>query len=253
MDGRDGVLARFGVREQDKLGEGGESEVFTLDAHQVLRVHKQEAAAYSRAIGELYAGLDRSRVPYALPEVLEVDGDGERSWSIERRQPGRSLDQVLPTLHRTDRTRALRRYVDAAAAFPALGPPDGWSGGYGELFTKEQLRTDGWGALLRDRLTLQLERARPVLEPLVPDLDGVVARVLAEAQAAPPTGPPTLVHGDWCPGNVMVGDDLQGHRCPRPRLAHDRRRPEPLEALRFAFVTEDPVLHRWCVAVLRSA
>ena len=297
VDGREAVLRRFGLGAQDRLGEGGESEVFALDAHRVLRVHKREAAGYTRAIGELYAGLDRSRVPYALPEVLAVDGDGELSWSIERRLPGRSLDQVLPFVAASDRERVLRGYVDAAAAFGALGAPPGWPGGCGELFTDERLRADRWGELQRARLTLQLEQARPVLEAAIPELGVVAARVLAEAEAAPNADAPTLVHGDWCPGNVLVGDDLRitaafdlgwlttvGHPChdlltaavfcePQaayrpddaavladavsahlgPDTAVHLARTRRLEALRFAFVTEDPFLHRWCLAVLCAA
>lgn len=33
----DAVPRRFGVGARDKLGEGGESEVFALDAHRALR------------------------------------------------------------------------------------------------------------------------------------------------------------------------------------------------------------------------
>ena len=54
-----------------------------------------------RRIGALYDDLDRTAVPYALPEVLEVHGDGEVSWSIERRLPGRPLDALLRQLEAT--------------------------------------------------------------------------------------------------------------------------------------------------------
>lgn len=208
MDGRAAILERYGLGPVDKLGEGGESEVYALDAHRVLRLHRQEAAEYTRRIGELYAELDRAAVPYALPEVLEVHGDGTTSWSIERRLPGRPFDELLASLRGDDRERSLRAYIDGAAAFGALGVPAGWAGGCGELFTEEQLRAERWGDLLAARLALQLEQARPGLVTSVPAVDAVVDRILAEARAEPP-GEVTLVHGDWFPGNVLLGDDLR--------------------------------------------
>jgi len=173
----------------------------------VLRAHRHEAAEYVRRIADLYGSLDRSAVPYALPEVLEVHGDGEVSWSIERRLAGRPFDELLRGLEGDDRARALRAYVDGAAAFRALGRPSGWQGGCGELFTDERLRAERWGDLLAARLALQLEQARPILASVIDDLDGRVAPILASARAEEAVAV-TLVHGDWFPGNVLLGDDL---------------------------------------------
>jgi Ser/Thr protein kinase RdoA (MazF antagonist) len=289
------LLERYRVGPGDELGHGGEAVVYALDAARVLRLHRHEAADHTRRIGELYGALDRAAVPYALPEVLEVHGDGEVSWSIERRLPGRPFDGLLRHLAGHDRARALTAYVDGAAAFGALGTPRGWVDGCGELFTEERLRADRWGDLLARRLELQLERARPVLDVAIDDPDAVVAPILAAARAEEPAGV-TIVHGDWFPGNVLLGDDLRVSAAidlgwltvvgaaqhdvlsaavfceVRPThtagdglvleaavarhlgaasgeaLARTRR----YEQLRFAFVTEDEHLHRWCLAGLRG-
>jgi Ser/Thr protein kinase RdoA (MazF antagonist) len=205
---RDALLARYGIGPGDELGHGGEAVVYALDPHRVLRAHRHEAADHVRGIAELYGRLDRSAVPYALPEVLEVHGDGEISWSVERRLPGQPFDELLRHLAEADRARALTAYVDGAAAFGALGEPAGWTGGCGELFTEERLRADRWGDLLADRLALQLERARPVLAAALGDPDAAAAPVLAAARAEEGAGA-TLVHGDWFPGNVLLDDDLR--------------------------------------------
>jgi aminoglycoside phosphotransferase (APT) family kinase protein len=205
---RDALLARYGLGPGDGLGQGGEAVVYALDAHRVLRAHRHEAADYARRIGELCAAVDRTAVPYALPEVLEVHGDGEISWSIERRLPGRPFDARLRELAGEARARALTAYVDGAAAFAGLGAPRGWAGGCGELFTEEALRADRWGDLLADRLALQLARARPVLAAAIEDPDAAAAPVLAAARAEE-AAEVTLVHGDWFPGNVLLDDDLR--------------------------------------------
>ena len=106
-----------------------------------------------------------------------------------------------------DRNRALTAYIDGAAAFRALGLPPGWTGGCGELFTEELLRADRWGDLLAARLALQLEQARPVLSAAIDDPDAATAPILAAARTED-VDEVTLVHGDWFPGNVLLGDDL---------------------------------------------
>jgi Ser/Thr protein kinase RdoA (MazF antagonist) len=203
-----GILQRHGVSAADELGRGGEAHVYALDEHRVLRVHRQESADHVRRIGELYASLDPAAVPYSLPEVLDVHSDGEGSWSIERRLPGRPLDAIIDGLRGDERARALAAYVDGAAAFAALGLPTGWPGGCGELFTDEGLHAERWGDLLADRLGLQLDRARPLLDGVVPALHAVRLRLLGEARLQPGGGD-CLVHGDWFPGNVLLDDDLR--------------------------------------------
>ena len=205
---RGAILVRYGLGLGDELGHGGEAHVYALDAHRVLRVHRHEAAVHVRRLAEFYATLDRPAVPYARPEVLEVHGDGAVSWSIERRLPGRALDGVIGALQGSDRSVALTAYVDGAAAFRALGLPSGWPGGCGELFTDEALHADRWGDLLAASLGRQLDQARGILEGTVPRLDDVRSRVLGEARLEAATQR-SLVHGDWFPGNVLVGDDLR--------------------------------------------
>jgi hypothetical protein len=205
---RRALLRRYGVTDDDELGHGGEAHVYALDRHRVLRVHRHEAAEHVRRIGELCASLDRRAVPYALPEVLEVHSDDEGSWSIERRLDGRPLDSLLDRLRGDHRARALTAYVDGAAAFAGLGLPPGWTGGCGELFTEERLRAERWGDLLTSRLALQLDQAHDLLAGVVPALDAVRTRILGQARVQA-DGARSLVHGDWFPGNVLMGDDLQ--------------------------------------------
>ena len=134
-----------------------------------------------------------------------------------------------------------------------------------------------------------------MLLPAVDDLDARVAPILAAARAEE-ADEVTLVHGDWFPGNVLLGDDLRvsaafdlgwltvvgpAHHdvlsaavfC-EVRPTHTPADGEVLvqavtrhlgagsadalvrtrryEQLRFAFVTEDEHLHRWCLSGLRG-
>jgi putative membrane protein len=208
---RRAILDRYGIGPDDFLGRGGEANVFALDAERVLRLHRSSdpaaSADYTRRIGALYDQLDRDAVPFALPQVLEVHED-EVSWSIERRVAGRPLDQRLGGLADDDRRRAIDGYIDGAAAFALLGVPSGFGDGYGELFTVEGLHGERWGELLAGRLELQHEMGATVIREHVPDIDRAAARIVASAREEPAAGR-TLVHGDYFPGNVLVGDDLR--------------------------------------------
>ena len=208
---RRAVLARHRVRPEHLLGRGGEADVYALDPERVLRLYRNPdhhaSAEYIRRIGAFYDTLDRGAVPFALPEVLEVHEE-DVTWSIERRLPGRPFDALLAGLSGRDRATAITAYVDGADAFGGLGVPDGFGDGVGELFTEEELRASSWAELLEARLVLQLERGAPILRDRVPHLDRAAARVTALARAETAVGR-TLVHGDFFPGNVLLGDDLQ--------------------------------------------
>jgi len=208
---RRAILDRYGVGPDDFLGRGGEANVFALDPERVLRLHRSSVSAasadYTRRIGALYDVLDRGAVPFALPQVLEVHQE-EVSWSIERRLAGAPLDARLDGLADDERRQAIDGYVDGAADFAALGVPAGFGEGCGELFTVEGLRADRWADLLADRLELQRQLDLSGIRDHVPDLDRAAERIIASAREEPADGR-TLVHGDYFPGNVLLGDDLR--------------------------------------------
>ena len=208
---RRAILDRYGIGPDAFLGRGGEANVFALDPERVLRLHRSSdpaaGARYVRRIGALYDRLDRDAVPFALPQVLEVHEE-DVSWSIERRLAGRPLDEGLGTLADDERRRAIDGYVDGAAAFATLGVPAGYGDGCGELFTVEGLHADRWGDLLAARLELQHQIGASVVRAHVPDIDRAAERIIATAREELAHGR-TLVHGDYFPGNVLLGDDLR--------------------------------------------
>ena len=191
-----------------RLGHGGEAVVWALDETRVVRVHRQPQAEHVRRIAAFIDRLDRDAAPFALPELLEVGEADGTTWAIERRLPGRALDGVLQGLRGDVRRRALRAYLDGAGQVRRLGVPDGWDAGCGEVFMEPPIRTERWPDLLAGQLQRQLDLARPVLTQEVPHLDAVEASVLAGAAAEPDPGERSLVHGDFFPGNVLVGPDL---------------------------------------------
>ena len=203
------LLARFGVTSDDLLGEGGEARVYALSDETVLRVlkTKEDREAHLIALQDFYEGLVEAadQLPFALPRVLEIGEHEGQLFTIDARILGTDFAVALRTLNGEDRTRAYRSYLEAAAAIARLPRPDG---DYGEvLMPTSPLRAPTWSQFLRERSARAADAARGFLDADVPDLRQVLRRA-DESFDALDGKAPSLVHGDYFPGNVLIGDDL---------------------------------------------
>src|SRR5262249_46267390 len=131
---------------------------------------------------------------------------GGRSYTIERRMPGRVFASMLPALEGADRERALASYLHVAAQIGATRFPNR---PFGELLVAgEPLQRDSWAQFLWDRLQQTYRLSRPDVEQDVPGVDMVLAHVRAQLEALDGFRGRRLVHGDYFPGNVYIDDDL---------------------------------------------
>ncbi|HEY7802285.1 MAG TPA: phosphotransferase, partial [Dehalococcoidia bacterium] len=151
-----------------------------------------------------YREIAHGTTTFALPEVIEQGQDGGIAYSVDRLIDGRPLDALLSRLHRIERDRALASYRDAAfeiAPLPCNRP------GYGEFLRDDDaIHAGSWSEYLLARMRRSLH-ASPWLAIDVAQLD-VIVDALAERIRALPPAPPTLVHGDYFPGNVLMSDAL---------------------------------------------
>lgn len=190
------VLTRFGIDESSRLGRGGEATVFALDDHRVLRVihHGVERRSLDArlAVGALVrAGADR--VPFAVPEVLDVIEAGDRLALIETRLPGIDALRLLGQLRGGERSALVRSHLDAAAALAAL-PCDTTE--FGDLCSPTPLRRTTFVEYATAVLHQNLQRAGPDFGHV--DVDDLVADL------PPQTGPPVLTHLDAFLGNMLA-------------------------------------------------
>jgi len=122
MEGvRAALLRRFGITEAARIGAGGESIVYGLDAARVLRVPKAgtfDVAALARQ-RDLLDAID-GRLPFATPRIEEIDA----GHVIERRLPGRSMLALLPDLSGERRALAWANYLAAAEAVSQVAFPE---------------------------------------------------------------------------------------------------------------------------------
>jgi aminoglycoside phosphotransferase (APT) family kinase protein len=158
----------------------------------------ERLAAFYREIGS------GRRPSFALPEIIEQGEAGGVFYSLDRLIPGRSLHELLILLQGDDRRRALASYADAV--FEIVDLPCTVDA-YGEfLRDDDSIQAKTWGAYLLARMQRSLSEAPwlsndlQALDAIVEELSARIARLRSQKK---------LVHGDYFPGNVMIGDDLR--------------------------------------------
>ncbi len=198
------VLAKFSIGEEELLGAGGESRVYTLGDDLVLRVYHGSAGGTIKERKALLTALPRDAVPFALPEIVDHGTAGGVSYTVERRLGGRPLGAVLANLHGDARANAWRNYLDAAAAVAHLtidGNEFGETVGWGDT----PLRKRSWTAFLLACMDRGLRR--DALTRDVPGFEVALDRIRRRIVALGEPAERVLVHGDFHPHNVMVDED----------------------------------------------
>lgn len=184
----DEVLAGFGL-SGPPMGEGGEAQVWALDAGHVLRVYRgggfADETERRRDLHALLAPGARA-AGIAIPEIVETGQIAGQFWTIETRLPGRPLSEVLAGP--CDRAALITGYMETAGRLGDLlsGPE------HRELCNPAPL-SDRDGRTFLHKLAERSLDASP-FDIAVPDPG------LGDA-------PAELVHLDYYPTNIMAEPD----------------------------------------------
>jgi aminoglycoside phosphotransferase (APT) family kinase protein len=201
---RDRIPARFRAEVVRRIGHGGEATVYELAGERVLRVFHGPRHGAGQ-IAEFYRQIAGGTVSFALPRIIEQGEDRGVHYSVDRLIHGRPLHELMASLIGDERERALAAYMDAAfeiASLPVVRDE------YGEFLRDEDsIQRETWGAFLLARMQRCLEASSGWLREDVPALEAVVAALEVRIEALSPERK-ALVHGDYFPGNVLIGDDL---------------------------------------------
>jgi putative membrane protein len=198
------ILAGFGIDERALIGEGLESRVYALSDELVLRLGRSGVPTPDQHRLKVFLDGIADHLPFATPRIVELGPKGQ--WRIERRLPGGSLLTRLRRLSDDRRDEALRNYVSAA---DALGGVRFEHLPYGHLLARNPVTAPDWHAFLRETLSHFVSRNRLTIAHEVGDpyrLHDLAADMIVGLPRDPPKA---LVHGDYFPGNVMVGPDLK--------------------------------------------
>ncbi len=185
----------LGISSDQRLGQGGEAVVYAVDAERVARIYHPgtdlaNVAARTALLDEL---ADSAHcVPFAIPAVLDTLTHEERIVTIERRLPGRPVNELLAEVSGDVRTALIRSHLDAAARLGDLTVQRPW---VGELVGNRAIRTATFADYLAQRAQVSLSTARDVFGHV--DADALAA-------AWPEPLHPTLVHLDAFTGNMLA-------------------------------------------------
>ena len=197
-------LEEFGLTPDDLLGEGAESSVYALGSRHILRLpRKRRFEPGSRERLKLFLEAIAGHLPFATPHIEEIGPDG--TWTVEARLPGRSMAEFLKTAGDDARDHALRNYVAAIDAFRVIELPDR---PYGHLLAQRPLTADTWRMFAHDSLARFRSRNRVAIARDVGDPYRLFDKAVDMIEHLPARPPKTLVHGDYFPGNVLLGERL---------------------------------------------
>lgn len=204
------VMDHFGVTAADLLGGGGEACVFALDGGRVLRVHHADTDAMTvDARLALLAELarDATRVPFAIPCVLERTEARQRIVTIEARRPGEPLTRLLERETGAARDALIVALLEAASQLRSLRVARPW---FGDLCERQPVRAPSWPAYLERRAAQSLAVAGQGFAHVDPSALALALShplSLGSHAALDATGPdesaPRLVHLDLYGGNVL--------------------------------------------------
>jgi aminoglycoside phosphotransferase (APT) family kinase protein len=191
------------------IGAGMEGTVYRLGDGLVGKVWFDRDLASVEAMQAVYASAGAHALPFALPSVISVYAHAGRAVSIERELRGHRLKERLVPERRELDPRAVEAIAvvvagvatipgtEAMRALPVLGEAQ-------PFYAPGQTWNEALVALTRRRL----DRFGDQLAASVPGFAELAAALLAGVAELPPAGA-TLIHGDICPENILVDDDLR--------------------------------------------
>jgi aminoglycoside phosphotransferase (APT) family kinase protein len=189
-----------------RIGAGVEGVVYGLSDGLVAKVWSGRPPTGLDLTRQVYADIARHSLPFATPEILEVEDHEGVLVTYERELPGVSAEASSPPAHHepglpaqhgatlltvlrglasVPGTEAMRRLVVQGDDRPL------WQG------------HDRFPDALADLVARAAARHSTALAGLVPDLDAGVERT-REALRSLPDAPVTAIHGDLVPPNIHV-------------------------------------------------
>ncbi len=210
------ALGRNGMEVTGRLGAGMDGAVYALADGSVAKVWQRQSSATLERLGAFYGGLDAAGLPFATPLIHEIRAVDGVPVTVERRLGGRPLQAVFEATPPPE--RALRTFVDILAALSDIEPPAAaWDLSVMDEPLPFHQGGSGSGRSWPEALVRLLDRRVAVfgshLRSVLPDFDDLLGCVVAGLRCLPPAGPgsyaPRVIHGDLCPPNLLVDDDLR--------------------------------------------
>jgi hypothetical protein len=202
-------FARRGYAAQP-LAAGVEGAVYDLGKGMVAKVWRERGAGELKLMQACYADIAGAGLPFATPEIAEIEQAGGATVSYERKLPGMPMQGRLGIADREIPPAATQCVIGVLRALAAVGATASMRR-LPVLDEDGPLRT-GPGTFPADLLALlrrRVSRFGPVLRDRLPDFDRRFAALQEKLTVMTPV-PDTVIHGDLLGGNILVGEDTAG-------------------------------------------
>lgn len=205
---RETAFAAFGITNTTLFARGTEAEVYERDDSTLLKLYAgTERHPYIETLRRLYDTLDTGDSGLTLPRILDIRTFGQTLAVIESRLAGRPLEDHLAQLSGTELEQAEDLYLDAACNLRHIHL-DEQPTQYllfdrtGHSSTSKESFASFYAGLLKTKLT----QIRPFFEEVASFREK--AAMLVATIRRQPSGPLSLIHGDFFPGNLLVNEDV---------------------------------------------
>ncbi|MEQ4204961.1 phosphotransferase [Actinopolymorpha sp. B9G3] len=201
-------LGKVGLTVTGQLGAGMDGAVFALADGSVAKVWSRQDAATLARLRDFYAQLDGNGLPFATPMIHEIRSVAGTPVTVERHLEGCPLsERIAGRADGGHSERAMRTFVEVLAALREVPVPS-TARTLAVMDEPEPFYAssdDTWPAALERLVCRRVDAFGPPLRRAVADLDTLLDQVVGGLRALP-DGDRSVIHGDLCTPNLLVGD-----------------------------------------------
>ena len=192
-----------------EIGRGMESTAYMVEDGRVLKLyHKSTADRFENQehLRRFYGAIDGSGLTFSLPEILENSRQDGKIMTVEKFIDGKPF---LSHMKEWTENQAEKSTFHYAAALLALGSVD-YAGpkddpwGYKKLSGNDEIHT--WNGFLCFLLNQAFDKYREYFSAYTPGLVERLPKLLNVLKKVRVSSP-ALIHGDYCPENVLVDEN----------------------------------------------
>ena len=203
------ILNTLGINKKTLIGFGMEAFVYQYDEQRVLKIYHSDmtSSLKQHTLKNFYHALDTSNVNIELPyieQILEIDGT---IVTIEKLINGQNMREAIENATEEKIEKLMENHLLALLKMRDIIIQGAFKGI--KLFHEVDLpESNDWYQYLHHLLLHQLSHVGTCLQENVEQYDEKVD-VLIRALSGDYTGKYTLIHGDFCPENILVNSNCE--------------------------------------------
>ncbi len=202
------ILAHYNVAETAYIGSGMESQVYRLGCDCVLKIqpYKPNDLTSKQALMGFYSKLDSRGISFNLPQILSVEQMGEFGVIIERLIKGNAIKPMLPSINKDTAVSVMEHYLLSILELRRVMVGFSFKDTVATLLSGTGDGIADWNSLLLQLLLSKYQKNKTFFKH---NVKNIVKKIdsLIEFFSKPYNGDYTLIHGDFCPENILMDDD----------------------------------------------